>query len=322
MRSEKLKPACARVASPSASCRRSICTVDLNTRLNPASKEYRHKTVAYLFRSWPDLADRIPARVTEGECKAWAASYHQRFSETLYNNTVDSLRHILALAIDRRLIARNPAESIHKTRVSQKKLELPSSDQFRQIVAHIRGKQWATSPGSADLIEFLAYSGCRINEAVRVRWSDIDDVRGRIWIAPGKNSTARHVPILSPMRTLLDDMKARPRYFRPGQRYDGDYLLSVAQMPASPGSRLQGCWRASLDASRFAPLVCYSLYRVGRRYSDCKSLARPSRRRRAGNENGHLRDEHGTAMAAKVSFRASSSCCAKSSIAHHRPEPA
>jgi hypothetical protein len=39
--------------------------VDLATGLKSASKEYRRKTVQYLFRSWPDLRERTPAKVTE-----------------------------------------------------------------------------------------------------------------------------------------------------------------------------------------------------------------------------------------------------------------
>ena len=34
---------------------------DVQTDLKPASKEYRHKTVKYLLRSWPELGGRIPA---------------------------------------------------------------------------------------------------------------------------------------------------------------------------------------------------------------------------------------------------------------------
>jgi hypothetical protein len=43
--------------------------IDLDTDLKPATKEYRHKTIKYLLRSWRDLADRIPAKVTESECR-------------------------------------------------------------------------------------------------------------------------------------------------------------------------------------------------------------------------------------------------------------
>jgi hypothetical protein len=111
--------------------------VDLDTNLKPSTKEYRHKTIKYLFRSWQDLENRIPAKVSEGECKEWAHRYHAAFSETLFNNTVDSLRHIFELAIGRGLIARNPALAVNKVQVPQKKLELPSSEQFKQIVERI-----------------------------------------------------------------------------------------------------------------------------------------------------------------------------------------
>jgi hypothetical protein len=55
--------------------------VDLDTDLKPATKQYRHKTVKYLLRSWPELAERIPAKVSEAECKQWAAQYHAAFSQ-------------------------------------------------------------------------------------------------------------------------------------------------------------------------------------------------------------------------------------------------
>jgi integrase len=139
------------------------------------------------------------------------------------------LRHVLQLAIDRGLIARNPALEIAKVKVPANKLELPSSEQFRQIVEHIRSSKQRTGQGSADLVEFLAYSGCRISEAIKVRWPDIDTVRGRIWIAPGKNSTARHVPLLDSMRDLLDRIKAKPRFYKSQPRMNGGYIISVAQ---------------------------------------------------------------------------------------------
>ena len=88
--------------------------VDLDTDLKPTSKEYRHKTVKYLLRSWPELEGRIPAKVSEAECREWAERCHKQFSSTLFNNTVDSLRHIFQLAIDRGLIARNPALAVAK----------------------------------------------------------------------------------------------------------------------------------------------------------------------------------------------------------------
>ena len=203
--------------------------VDLDTDLKPASKEYRHKTVQYLLRSWPELNERTPAKVTEAECRRWAAQYHKSFSETLYNNTVDSLRHIFELAIGRGLVARNPALAIAKVKVPQRKLELPSSEQFKKIVEYIRTSGSATSQGCGDLVEFLAYSGCRINEAARVRWADVDEGRCRIFIAPGKNSQSRFIPLLDSMKGLLERIRKTPRWFRAKHRKSAGCVLSVSE---------------------------------------------------------------------------------------------
>ena len=208
--------------------------VDLATDLKFASKEYRRKTVQYLFRSWPDLRERTPAKVTEAECKAWAAKYHSEFSETLYNNTVDSLRHVFALALNRGLIARNPALAVSKVMVPQKKLELPSTEQFRKIVEYVRSSGSATSQGCGDLVEFLAYSGCRINEAANVRWSDVDYRLGRIYIAPGKTGTSRNIPLLEPMKDLLGQIKETPRWFRNKHRHKDGCILSVSECEKGP----------------------------------------------------------------------------------------
>jgi integrase len=189
-------------------------TVQLDNSIKDSSKEYRAKTIKYLFRSWPALKDRPPAKVTEGECLCWAAQYRTRFSETLYNNTLGTLRAIFALAIKRGLVVRNPAEAVERIKVPQKKLELPSSDQFRQIVEMIRNAGSGFSSGNGDLVEFLTYTGLRANEAAGVRWQDIDFERGRIYVAPGKNDQSRIIPILGPMRDLLTRIQASPRWFR------------------------------------------------------------------------------------------------------------
>src|SRR5262249_30256456 len=177
--------------------------VELDVSIKASTKEYRGKTVKYLFKSWNGLANKTPAQIIEKNCLHWSAEYREKFSETLYNNTVDTLRHIFDLAISRGLIARNPATAVQKVKVPQKKLELPSSEQFKQIIDLMRNSGAATSDGCADLVEFLTYSGTRATEAAGVRWTDIDFERGRIYIGPGKSGHARYIPLLDAMRDLL-----------------------------------------------------------------------------------------------------------------------
>jgi integrase len=277
--------------------------VDLDTDLKPASKEYRRKTVQYLFTSWPELKDRIPAKVTEAECKEWALEYHESFSETLYNNTVDSLRHIFTIAINRGLIARNPALAISKVKVPQRKLDLPSSDQFRNVVELIRTAGSATSEGCGDLVEFLAYSGCRISEAGRVRWSDVDGSAGRIYIAPGKNDQSRVVPLLDSMRSLLERIKKDPRWFRVERRRQEGFILSVCECEEALS---QACAKAGAHRLTHHDLRHLFATRCIESGVDIPTVSRWLGHKDGGalamKTYGHLRDEHSLAMAAKVSF--------------------
>ena len=277
--------------------------VDLDTDLKPKSKKYRRTTVECLFRSWPELEERMPAKVSESECRQWASQYHSAFSATLYNNTVDSLRHIFGLAVDRGIITRNPAIAVSKVQVPQKKLELPSAEQFRQIVAHIRSGGTATSQGCGDLVEFLAYSGCRLSEATAVRWQDIDLVKGRIYVAPGKNSQSRYVPILEAMTDLLERIQEMPRWVRSEKRRDGDYVISVGKCEETLTSACTAVGAKRITHHDLRHLFATRCIESG---VDIPTVSRFLGHRDGGalamKVYGHLRDDHSKAMAAKVSF--------------------
>lgn len=58
----------------------------------------------------------------------------------------------------------NPATLLKPRRVKPRKLNLPTRDEFQQMIAEMRhaGGRW--SQYAADLVEFLAYSGCRFRK--------------------------------------------------------------------------------------------------------------------------------------------------------------
>jgi integrase len=277
--------------------------VELNGSNKASTKEYRGKTVKYLFNSWPALKERTPNRVTETECREWAAKYQAKFSETLYNNTVDSLRHIFELARERGLIANNPAEAIQKIKVPIKKLELPSTKEFHQLVKTIRGSGSATSDGCGDLVEFLSYTGLRATEAANVRWLDVNLLQGRIYVAPGKNSQSRYVPLLDSARNLLKRIKANPRWFRSEPRRKAGYVLSVAECEKALTSACQKVEIHRLTRHDLRHLFATRCIESG---VDIPTVSRWLGHKDGGalamRVYGHLRDEHSQAQAAKVSF--------------------
>jgi hypothetical protein len=111
--------------------------VELNTQLKPASVHYRLQTIDGLLKSWPGLAAHKLPDVTESQCQLWAKRYAGMVHGTRFNNTVDTLRGILAIGIERGLIHKNPAAEVGKRKVAPKKLELPSREQFERLVKEI-----------------------------------------------------------------------------------------------------------------------------------------------------------------------------------------
>jgi integrase len=213
------------------------------------------------------------------------------------------LRSIFELALERGLISRSPADAVDRIKVPQKKLELPSSEQFRQIVAEIRESGMPACHGCADLVEFLAYSGCRLNEATAVRWKDVEIEVGRIYIAPGKNSQSRRIPILEPMRDLLARLKGSPRWFKSKARESAGRVLAV---PTCEEALTQAC--AKIGAHRITHHDLRHLFatRCIESGVDIPTVSRWLGHRDGGalamKTYGHLRDEHSQDMAAKVVF--------------------
>ena len=109
-------------------------------------------------------------------------------------------------------------------------MTLPSSEQFKQIVEVLRSGDSTTAQAQGDLVEFLAYSGLRIDEARQVTWDDIDFVKGQIYVKPSKSDHDRYVPMLSAMRDLLQRMQAVPRFSRSTERQAGNFVLASTEV--------------------------------------------------------------------------------------------
>jgi len=85
---------------------------------------------------------------------------------------------------------------------------------FDQILHEIETSGAGQARHCANLVRFLAFSGCRLSEARQVTWTDVDLERGHILVRSAKvrrtsnSSDSRIVPIIPPMRELLLKLKA------------------------------------------------------------------------------------------------------------------
>jgi integrase len=291
--------------------------------IKQSTKDYHLQTVGALFRSWSGLESTRLSAITEAQCRQWAASYLQSkradghgwkekpkktISASRFNNTVDTLRKIFEIGIRNGIMLSNPAKVVGKVSAKPKPMRIPTREQFALLVSEIRNAKGAVSPCSADLVEFLAYTGCRIDESRWVRWADVDRTSKRIFIfghphSSTKNSQGRWIPIIPPLATLLDDLVADPRYPRSAKRKKGDYILAVRECQKAID---RACERLSILRFSHHDLRHLFATRCIESSVDIPTLSRWLGHQDGGalamRTYGHLRDEHSQQMAAKVLF--------------------
>jgi len=280
--------------------------VELNVNLKPSSIGYRKQTIEALLKSWPGLRERKLGDITRRDCQQWAAAYAKRVHGTRFNNTLDSLRHIFELGIDRGLIHSNPAAEVCKVKVTAKKLELPSREQFMKLLGTVETSGAWCAKECADLIRFLAFSGCRITEAAHIEWKHVDGKKGTILVegepeAGTKNRERRLIPIIDPMRELLERLTQRDREPRnPGRN---GYVLHVVECREALQT---ACVKLGIHRLTHHDLRHLFATRCIESGVDIPTVARWLGHKDGGalamKTYGHLRDEHSQAMAAKVTF--------------------
>ncbi|MGH7989719.1 MAG: tyrosine-type recombinase/integrase [Limisphaerales bacterium] len=196
---------------------RTLYEADINAdhTLAERNKEYRLGRVAALLKTWPKLGAMKLEKISVSACKERAKRFSDQFDETNFNNTFGALRAI----VERGGIGHdaNPAFKIKRLGVKPKALQLPEPEQFDRLLETIENGGGRFSKDCADLVRFLAFSGCRLSEARQVAWADIDFERREIKVHNAKRSRTsghhpfRHVPIIPAMRQLLERCAARIR---------------------------------------------------------------------------------------------------------------
>jgi len=192
---------------------RSLYEADLanDYTLADGSRQYRKARIAALLKSWPGLESMKLEKISVTACREWAKRFAEKWDDQNFNNTLGTLRAI----IERGGIGHdaNPARKIKRLGVKPTVLQLPEPEQFDKLVEAIENAGSGYSHDCADLVRFLAFSGCRISEARRVTWADVDMERGEIKVHNAKRSRTsnahptRQVPIIPAMRQLLERLQ-------------------------------------------------------------------------------------------------------------------
>jgi integrase len=274
--------------------------LDAQQDIKEGAKVYRRKCIEALLKSWPELETMPVGKVGKDACLQWAAKFSAKYSATVYNNTVGTLRMILDVAIEKGARAHNPASVIGKRRIVQRELELPSPEQFERFVSIIEKAGAWCSQECADLVRFLAYGGFRKTEAANITWNDCDFTKGQILVRVTKNGKSRYVPMIPDMRRLLERIKAERLAAQPS-----DKIMLVQECQKSMDHA------ADADGVKMKRITHHDLRHLFATRCIEAGVDIPTVSRWLGHQDGgalamkvygHLRDHHSAQMAQRVTF--------------------
>ena len=277
--------------------------IDGDASLKPKSRGYYQQRITALFKSWPELKQRDVRTVTQTECLNWAARFAKETCSSAFNNTIGILRRAFDIAVELGTRYENPATTIKRVTVRPKDLQLPSADQFTRFVEAIATGGGGRSAKCADLVRFLAFGGFRLGEAINVTWGDCDFTNRKITVRGDadtgtKNSEVRKVPMIDDMFHLL----TRFRHGRSQESNDTTVVqVQECQKAMDRGAKEVGMRRITHHDLRH--LFATRCIETG---VDIPTVSRWLGHKDGGalamKVYGHLRDEHSTEMAQRVSF--------------------
>jgi integrase len=282
--------------------------LESDTTLKPQSKRYRLWCLGKIQKTWPDLWNLRLDEITPQACKEWAAKLHDAIACHYFNNTIGTLKQVLQVGIKAHKerggnTFESPASELKKTRITQKQLQLPEPSHFKLLVENLRKRSGGWGPRVADLVEFLAYSGMRINsEAVLVTWEDIDWKRREIIVRGNpetgtKNSEIRRIPMIPDMETLLARLKDQPGGATKGR---------IMQVGKCNEALARACREIGIPKLTHHDMRHLFATRCIESGVDIPTVSRWLGHKDGGalamKTYGHLRNEHSQAMAQRVKF--------------------
>jgi integrase len=243
------------------------------------------------------------------QIEQWAAQRGVECSARTYNADRDVLHRILDYACKHGLLLENPAKEIRRRSLSKEKIVIPTKEQFRQLLATMRANHGSDS---ADLVEFLGYSGCRLAEVVGdsehgkppMVWGDVNFELKTFTVAgkgSGEVGKSRTVPLFPPLERLL--LALRSRLPQPPKATDRIFRIESAMTCIKTACRKLGLPQFNHHAMRH--FFCSNCIEAG---VDFKVIAGWLGHVDGGvlvaKTYGHLRDVHSREMAKRITFDA------------------
>jgi len=270
--------------------------------LKPSSTARRAACVKAIAPAFLGLQIR---NITAQHCEAWAVTRSQERSAATFKKELETMRGVFRYATAHGLIHRDPSKNIKCPKIRTKPPAVPTRSQFDAIIKTIRADGQGKGDDGANLVELLAYSGMRLNEARSLRWRDVDFDGGVFTVTGGdvgtKNHEHRTTPIFPDLLAFLNRLKeasgdVSPAAFIIKTASARKCMETACRKLELPHFRAHHCWRhfaatCAIESGVEIPTVAHWLG-----HKDGGALLMRT--------YSHLRMSHSIEQAKRVSFHA------------------
>jgi integrase len=223
-----------------------------------------------------------------------------------FAHELDTMRGVFSFGVSQGLILSNPARDIKRRRILPSKIEVPSREQFQKLISAIRESDGRPSSqdvakNGADLVEVLAYSGMRLDEARNLKWDDVSFDRDCITITGGerrtKNYEIRVVPISDALRTILSRLHSETK------PHPSDFVVKIQSAKKCLQTACRKLGFPNFTHHDFRHFFATTCIETG---VDIPTISRWLGHKDGGalamKVYGHLRQEHSFSQMKRVSF--------------------
>ena len=180
-----------------------------------------------LLETWPHGRNHEVTSITGGDLDKWLSNQFGKLRPRSYNTYSGFLESLFDHAVALKVIGANPYHEARNKKLKNDKVkrEVPTLEQFHQILAHMRSNKFNPHGNeSADFIEFLGSAAVGQAEAGNLRWQDVDFEKGRIQFHRQQTKRYSYVPLFK--NTLLPLLERRKTQLgrEPG---DDEFVFSM-----------------------------------------------------------------------------------------------
>ncbi len=244
--------------------------------------------------------------VTSRQCECWLTERGGTIAPQTFAHELNTMNAVFNYAIRQGLVMTNPARDIKRRKITQAKIVVPTRNQFQKLVAAIRQSDGRVdsqrkAKSGADLVELLAYSGCRVGEATSIRWADVSFERNCMTITGGETGTKNHenrtVPMTTALRELLLKIKGA------GEPQPQDFISPIKDAKKCLQTACRKLGFPQFTHHDFRHFFATTCIEAG---VDIPTISKWLGHKDGGalamKVYGHLRQEHSFAMIKRVSF--------------------